>query len=258
MEHFKDFDSPFQMVGLLEENTSAESLQRTKEWFEKRRGRFTGSKIKDLMGCGTATARRGWSAPEKLYDFGASAEKYIYNVGKERITGLLSMEISAKQMEWGKENESVLIQQLLDDGVITDFEELGFETFPNYENGGASADGRCMYKGERVGLEIKCCTSWDGHYARMYEPVHEKHNDFWQHQAEMFAMSVDKILYVVAAPMQTKIYDVQIVEASKLHQRVMLERCKIADKAISLWGGEYSYKQCLELACAWHQENVNL
>ena len=51
------------------------------------------------------------------------------------------MEIKARQLTYGTESEPLLIAQLLKDGIITDFEEKDFETFPDYELGGASVDG---------------------------------------------------------------------------------------------------------------------
>ena len=51
------------------------------------------------------------------------------------------MQITAKQLSYGIKQEPLLIEQLLKDGIITDFEELGFEYFGEYENGGASVDG---------------------------------------------------------------------------------------------------------------------
>jgi hypothetical protein len=235
------------MVGSFD-STNEDSLQRTEEWLEKRKGRFTGSRIKDLMGCGRSTSKMQWGRVEKTVDFGAGAERYIYNVGKERMTGLRSMSASSKQMQHGTEHEPLLIQQLIDDGVISDFEELGFEHFGDYKNGGASVDGVCTYKGERVSLELKCCVSWDGHYKRMYQQVHEKHDDFWQHQSEMLATGTKKCLYVVAAPMQVEIYDKQIVNASPIHQKCLFDRCKIADRAIELWD-VHPYPTALQIAC---------
>jgi len=245
---FDEIRSDFVMIGSLD-STASDSLQRTEEWLEKRKGRFTGSKIKELMGCGRSTSKMVWGRDEKLVDLGAKAEKYIYNVGKERLTGLRSMSASSKQMDHGTEHEPLLIQQLIDDGVITDFEELGFEYFGDYKNGGASVDGICTYKGERVALELKCWVSWDGHFKRMYQQVHEGHDDFWQHQSEMLATGTKKCLYVVAAPMQVEQYDIQIVKASETHQQCILDRCKIADKAIELWD-VHPYPVALEIACA--------
>lgn len=237
------------MVGSFTDQTSSNSLQRSEEWFEKRRGCFTGSKIKDLMSCGRSTAKIGWTHPEKIVDFGSAAVKYIYNVGMERLTGIRSQQATSKQMDHGTENEPLLIAQLLKDGVITDFQELGFEYFGNYKHGGASVDGVCMYKGERVGLELKSTVSWDGHFKRMYDAIDDKHDDFWQFQAEMIAAKVSKILYVVAMPMQFEKYDAVIVEASPMHQMRIAQRCKIADKAIDLWS-VHPKPIALEIACA--------
>ncbi|MGB0881875.1 MAG: YqaJ viral recombinase family protein [Vicingaceae bacterium] len=246
----------FEMIGSINSNQDKENerLQRTEEWFEARKGRYTGSRIKYLMGCGRSTSKLPWGSLEKTFDFGALAERYIYNVGKERITGLRSMEISSKQMEWGKQHEDLLVERLIKDGLITDFKELGFEIYSGYKNIGASADGEANYKNEVVGIELKCCVSWDGNYNRMYEKVHEKHNDFWQFQTEMLSTGRKKILYVVTHPLTVDSYDYDIVCASEIHQKEMVRRAKIADKAISLWDG-HNYKHSLELACAYYKEN---
>tara|TARA_R110002020_G_scaffold119379_4_gene272451 strand:- start:303 stop:1055 length:753 start_codon:yes stop_codon:yes gene_type:complete len=248
MNKFPEIGGHFEMIGSFDQNTSSD-LQRTEKWLEQRKGRFTGSKIKDLMTCGRSTSKMAWGSFEKLIDFSKTAEKYIYQVGKERLTGLRSMNISSKQMQHGTENEPLFIQQLINDGVIVDFNELGFENFGSYKNGGASPDGIAFYKGEKVCLELKCCTSWDGHFKRMYEKVHEKHDDFWQFQSEMLATGTKKCLYAVAAPMQVEQYDIQIVNASEIHQKCILDRCKIADKAISLWS-DHTYPEALQIACS--------
>jgi len=237
------------MIGSLDGPDSSSDLQRTEEWLEKRKGRFTGSKIKDLMSCGRSTSKMPWGRIEKTVDFGSAAEKYIYNVGQERRTGIRSMSASSKAMQHGTDSEPLLIDRLIKDGVIKDFEELGFEHFGEYKNGGASVDGVCTYNGERVTMELKCCTSWDGHFKRMYEAVHEKHDDFWQFQAEMKSVGLKKCLYVVAAPMQVEKYDTQIVKASDIHQKCMLDRCNIADRAIELWD-KHSYSEALQIACS--------
>lgn len=237
---------------------TVESLQRTLEWLLKRKECFSGSENTLLMSCSRTTSSMSWDRIEKIVDFSGTAEKQVYRVGKRRSTNVLEMEINSKPTNYGKENESLLIANVIRDGLISDFEELGFEYFGDYKGGGASADGRCVYNGEVVGAEIKCCVSWDGHYGRMYEKVHEKHKDFWQHQSEMLAMSVDKLIYIVAEPMNINKYDHQIIEASKLHQKALLARCKIADAAIDMWYGDYTYNECLQIACAnYLQENEN-
>lgn len=254
------------VMGTLIAKPDSGDLQRTEEWLKARSGRWTGSKNKDLMGCGSSTAKKSWlEEPNKVYDFGKKTERHIYVVGKERNTGIRSMQIFSKQMNHGTEHEPLLIQKLIDDGIISDFEELGFEQFPTYENGGASVDGVAkaglnipkrlgLKVGEKVVLETKCCVSWDGHYSRMYEKVHEKHEDFWQFQSGMLATNTTKLLYVVAYPMTIEKYDISICEASPIHQNILLTRCKIADNAISRWGKEHSYAECLALAIAEFKE----
>lgn len=248
---FDDFElDPFSFPEFKNESND---LQRTKEWLEARRGNFTGSRMGLLMGCGRSTSKLLWGSVDKLIDFSVTAEKYIYNVGKERTTGLLSQHITSKQMNHGKIYEPLLIQKLLDENIITSFKESGFEKLENH-NGGASPDGKIIYQGEEMGLETKCCVSWDGHFKRMYDKVHDKHDDFWQFQAEMLSLKVDKLLYVVAAPMTIQQYDIQVIEASKTHQKAMVNRIVIADKAISYWG-KHGYVNGLKLACAeWEDE----
>jgi hypothetical protein len=253
----------FKIIGAPDSvsETSEESLQRTEEWLEARSGNYTGSNFKKLMNCGRASAKQPWGSLEKLVDFGTTAERYVYAVGMERNTGQRSQEASSRQMNHGKEHEPLLIQQLIDDGIIYDFEELGFEKFPEWETGGASVDGVAklgkkfgdLY-GKKVAVELKCCVSWDGHYNRMYEPVHDKHDDFWQFQAEMLSVGLDTCLYVVTLPMTVEKYDTQLIKASKVHQEQMVKRCMIGDMAVELWKTEPSKKKALEIACATYKD----
>jgi hypothetical protein len=246
-----------------EEVVTIEELQRTEEWRKKRSGCWTGSKNSKLMGCGRATAKMQWGSVEKTVDFGVTAERHIYAVGQERITGLRSQKITSQELRYGNEQEPFFKAQLIKDGIFSNFEDLGFEYFGNYKLGGASSDGRAIYTGKKypelhaktIGIEMKCCVSWDGHYNRMYEVVNEKHDDFWQHQSEMLAMEVEDLLYCVAMPMQTKLYDEQLVKASKVHQKALLDRCMIADEAIKLWP-IHGYKEALNIACA-NFESIN-
>ena len=241
---FENFElNPFEFI-----ESKDDGLQRTEAWLEERRGNFTGSKFKELMGCGRSTSKLPWGDAAKLVDFSRVAEKYIYNVGKERITGLLSQRITSKQMFHGEKSEPLLIAKLLEEGIIENYEPCSFAKFDGY-SGGASPDGTVIYKGEKMGLETKCCVSWDGHFARMYDVVDQKHDDFWQFQGEMKALGVDKLLYVVASPMTIDQYEIQVIDASPIHQVAMLNRIEIADLAIGYWS-TYKYPEALQLACA--------
>ena len=81
--------------------------QRTLEWYRKRLGCFTGSRIGDLM-----KANRSGNG------FGECAMSYIYQVAGERMLNprlfeddevfesyLYQTDISSKQMRWGAEQE---------------------------------------------------------------------------------------------------------------------------------------------------------
>mgnify|MGYP003642636218 CR=1 FL=1 len=235
----------------------SDTLQRTDEWLELRYGCWNGSENNDLMGCGRSTSKMGWDNTDKIIDFGSAAEKQVYKVGKERLTGEHSMQIDAKPLQHGRENEPLLIDQLLKDGIITDFKELSSEKF--YHTGRASVDGvakvgpNCkvagLVLGEEITLELKCPVSWDGHYKRKYKKVDQTHSDWWQFQSEMAASGIKKLLYVVTLPMTFKKYDLELVLASDIHMRALISRCKIADRAIELWD-KYSYQEALERACA--------
>ena len=65
-------------------------MQRSKEWFEKRLGKFTASEIYKLMG------KTG---------FGKTGETYIYEKVCEQLTGELQEEINTKATTWGEETE---------------------------------------------------------------------------------------------------------------------------------------------------------
>ena len=245
---FNDLDlEPFG----FEQNNEGE-LQRTEEWLEARSGNFTGSKTKAFMGCGRSTAKMSWGTVEKLIDFSKTAEKYIYNVGKERLTGIRSQQITSKQMEHGIIHEPLLIEKLIETKIISDFTKSSFDKFKGY-NGGASPDGKVVYKGEEMVLEVKCCVSWDGHFIRCYDIVDEKHDDFWQFQSEMLALGLNKLLYVVASPMTIEDYELQVINASPTHQKAILNRITIADAAIAYWD-THNYAEALQLACAEWQE----
>lgn len=235
-------------------STSSNSLQRTDEWFKARSGCFTGSKAKDLMGSGRSTSKAVWGDPAKLFDFSASAEKYIYQVGMERLTGNAPKGADSQQMRWGRENEPLFIANLLKDGIIDKHVDTDFEKVTGL-NLGASSDGWCIYKGEKMGFEAKCTFSWDGHYMRLYEDVHDKHNDFWQFQLEMMSLGMDKILYAVADPQDISRYEVKIIHASPLHQKCLLARYAIAEHAISLWD-KHSKPDALKIACAFYKEKM--
>lgn len=107
--------------------------QRTVEWFEARRGKFTASKVSCLIGK-TITATAHTYILEKIVES-------VYGI-KEGIT--------TEAMNWGIEHEEEAVEYYsLISG--TDVQEVGFYSYsPNF---GGSPDG--LIVGEGV-IEIKC------------------------------------------------------------------------------------------------------
>lgn len=232
---------------------SSEDLQRSKEWFKARLGRFTGSKKKELMSCNRAAAKMSWNDVDKIFEFGETAIIYIYGRAQERLTGISPQMPDTWQMRWGKYAESEIVKDMLKREVIQNFKECGFELFQEVDYAGASPDGIVVVDGVEMGLEIKACVSWDGHFKRMEVKVHDKHDDFWQIQSEMMTLGLNELLYVVAKPMEVNQYDMQIVKASPIHQKAIERRCEIANAAIEMWNKDrenLSLRVAIETSCA--------
>lgn len=225
---FQTFDEP-------------DGLQRTDEWFEQRRGKFTGSEIKKLMSCSRAKARAPWGTPEKTIDFSDTAIKYIFSKAMEckRKKYIKTPETAA--MRYGKEMEDASLELFLYDNPQFSHTEVGFiEFLPGIA--GSSPDGKIKddLTGEIFAFENKCPTNWGTFYDRK-KSVHEKHIDFWQVQAEMLSLKAKRCIYLAAEPAENMFdpeitdYEWQTVEASTLHQSEIIHRCKIGDAAIILF-----------------------
>jgi hypothetical protein len=236
--------------------TSKKTEQRTEEWFQRRKGRFTGSGIKNLMGCTHATAKLEWGRAEKLVDFNDKAIKYIYSKAKEIQRNKVVHLIASAAMNYGTENEDAVVELVLKEYNHLTFKEVGFIEFIE-GIAGASPDGLLTDKvtTEEIGYEGKCATSWDTLFGRTENAVDEKHIDFWQLQSEMLALKVDKILYAVAEPSENmfepNITDVncQIIQASKNHQEALINRCKIGHVAIDLYLKGANIYDAVQKAC---------
>lgn len=203
-------------------------LQRTPEWFERRRGVFTGSKISELMKSGVASKKYEWGHKQKIVEFSDVAIKYIYSKYKERKRGKVLKRDIGMNGDYGK-----AVEKIVKDTIYKEWDECGFEMFiPGIA--GASPDGK---KGNR-GLEIKAAMEWETEYLRVCNALDYQHKDFWQLQSEMLALKADSILYVVAEPSETLtdvcITDVNemIVERSVIHQECIVRRCLIGDEII--------------------------
>ena len=111
--------------------------QRSQEWYNERKGRFTGSQIHKLMGV------RG---------LGQTGETYIFEVVYNSLFDDLEENFTSYDMQVGVEREPLAfkkLSQILGQRFIK-IEKCGF--FPYLEYGGASPDG----VGEKAVIEIKC------------------------------------------------------------------------------------------------------
>lgn len=252
-------------VPFIKEAVSDES-QRTDEWFEDRRGRFTGSEMKKLMSCSDYSKRMEWGRAEKLIDFGKTARKYVYSRAKERQRKKVIKSATSAAMRYGSTYEDVVFGMLKEKYPREVFKKVGFIEFMEGV-AGASPDGTvCIFshgpngpaqiQKQIIGLEIKLSTDWGGVYSRHEVAIDQSHQDFWQLQAEMLALNVKEIMYVVAEPpvdiFEPEITDLSIryVNASPIHQEALKQRCMIGDEAIRMYlNGNSDINECIQIAC---------
>lgn len=236
-----------------------QQLQRSPEWYEKRRGLFTGSRIKDLMTCDRKAAKKGWDDPEKIISLGETAKKYIFEKAMERKTGKVIQSAQTFEMKVGTESEPKIIEALKEKHGI-EIDEVDFMEFL-LGIAGASPDGILKDGSTGVetprgcGIEMKLCFNWGTFYDRTGKPMDKSHTDFWQLQAEMLALNCDKMLYVVAEPsssaMEIKIDGLQIIEvkADKDLQEAIKKRCLLGDNIIKLFLGGMNFNTAVKIGC---------
>ncbi len=230
-------------------------LQRTDEWFNARKGRFTGSKMKELMSCGRSTSKMEWGRAEKLVDFGDAAKKYIYSKAKERQRDKIVKTASSSSMRYGTENEGAVVELLKVQFPDYKFEDVGFIEFIEGV-AGSSPDGRVICSNGPMALEVKCATDWGGVYDRHEIALDQSNKDFWQMQAEMLSIKAYKLMYVVAEPsadiFEPDITDISVkyVDASPIHQKALIQRSMIGDHAIRLFLDGMNFHDAIRMACS--------
>jgi len=112
--------------------------QGSKEWFEQRKGRFTASRISELLG---------------IKGLNKMGDNYAYEKAVELVYGLSDEELSTWDIQRGNQLEPVAFD-LFAERLSYDFIDVSkSEFFPFGENAGASPDGLV---GDNEILEIKC------------------------------------------------------------------------------------------------------
>ena len=129
--------------------------QRTQEWREIRRGRFTASEIHKLIGTGVKPSKFG----EKLSDWTDTAQNYILSKVAEYFSEQ-DQEITSREMQWGTDHEPEA--RAYYEGVFKEqVEEVGFILWPANPLCGCSPDGIVISKNR--GIEIKCPFTLNAH-----------------------------------------------------------------------------------------------
>jgi putative phage-type endonuclease len=114
--------------------------QRSEEWFEKRRGKVTASRIGDLL----ATIRNG--------NWAASRRNYAAELVTERLTGRTAPGFQSEHMQYAIEHEPLARDAYMRKTGF-DVKEVAFVDHPRILYSGASPDGLVFDEGL---IEIKC------------------------------------------------------------------------------------------------------
>lgn len=242
-----------------------EKLQRTDNWKQERSGNWTSSIKSKLMSCSQKSGRISWNEKSKIYDFGKTALKAIYNAAMQRKTGrYIESGDGTKKMQYGTKVEPLIFaiaaEMLKEKGIL---QGVGFKYFDDVPTAGVSADGvlwNNLAEQKIIAVyEAKACTNWETHFDRTFDLMDEKGSDFWQTQDHMTAYNVNTCYYAVAEPpkdINKYIYydgdimdlldefrkecsiTIQKLEASPMHQNAGLKRIEIAEKIIEIWNSK--------------------
>lgn len=214
--------------------------QRSLDWFRKRLGKFTGSKIGDLMKSGR----------NKDQLFGDTAYSYIYQVAAERNMNPLTIsdddlfeeylsqvDISTKAMRWGveKESEARDIYEIKTSNRIV---ETGLCIHKSIKDFASSPDGYyCSDDGEKGCIEIKCVSQSvfikyktlvsDNNSLYSTEPKY-----FYQCQSHMMCTDAQWCDFIIYNPFQKKsMYVVRIYPDQNVFDQIE-NRINAANKII--------------------------
>jgi len=142
--------------------------QRTAEWFEKRAGKFTGSRFKSLM----AMTKSGPSTSRK---------NLITTLAVERITGTCMETYCNAAMQRGIDLEP-LAREAYEDANMVAVEEVAFIQHPKYDFVSCSPDGMV---GDDGMVEFKCPSAQDKHLQALLTGAHTVEYK-WQLQGQLW------------------------------------------------------------------------
>ena len=239
-----------------------DELQRTEDWFMQRNGEVTSTVCKSLMACDNVGGKLSWNDKSKVYSFSSGIVKLVYEKAmQQKSNRYIDSGKGSYGMQYGIAVEPLIlkaakrdkkIKKLLKKGYT--IEEVGYKSFPDIPNAGASSDGIIRKPNGDIFavIEMKACTAWGTHFERTFDSMNDKQMDFFQTLSHMIAWETDKCYYVVAEPPKDirryvfsedieeewKLFKkeapvtVQIVKKSEVHADALIERIKIVNKIV--------------------------
>ena len=241
---------------------SKDELQRTEDWFMQRNGEVTSTVCKSLMACDNASGKLSWNDKSKVYSFSSGIVKLVYEKAmQQKSNRYIDSGKGSYGMRYGTAVEPLILKAAKKDKKIKKLlkkgytiEEVGYKSFPDIPNAGASSDGIIRKpNGDLFAvIEMKACTAWGTHFERTFDSMNDKQMDFFQTLSHMIAWETDKCYYVVAEPPKDirryvfsedieeewKLFKkeapvtVQIVKKSEVHADALIERIKIVNKIV--------------------------
>lgn len=193
--------------------------QGSKEWFISRLGKFTGSRIGDLMTSGKKGEMFGKTALSYIYEVAAERnilpkyieDDYLFEIYQQQIS------ISNKFIEFGHDNEDFAAEryQLVTGCELEECESIQHPTIPYFS---ASPDRIAIKEVEKKVIEIKCplpktfmeymAEVKDNETLKAVNPKY-----FYQVQAEMACTGLDKADFVVFCPFLK--HNIHVVEITR-------------------------------------------
>ena len=208
-----------------------ENSQKSEEWHEERRGKFTGSRLKDLMSCSSRAKNKSWDNLTWLKDFGDTALTYVIERAIERATGERIQTPETWQMRWGNLHEQDNID-MLSERLGEEITKCGFlHITPTC---GASPDGLCDALDAII--EVKSPATVMSHYNLSNEPVVEGHEYFWQVTGEMMAAKRQRAIfnsYDNRYPIESRC-NYQFVDLSAIHANAIMFRVAVGEHLVNI------------------------
>lgn len=204
--------------------------QGTMDWQRMRLGKYTGSRIADLMGKGR----------KKDDPFSETAKKYLCEIAAGRMLAdkvvnddeyfalyLEQTEVYNKYMQWGHENEQDAreLYEKLTGNKVTEVSSIDHESIEHYA---ASPDG--IVSEANINIEIKCplpktfvLYKANIHDAESLKKVMPQY--YWQVQAEMDCTGAEAADFIVYCPFMAKPMHIARIERNDddieiIHSRI--------------------------------------